>query len=164
MKPEKTPNMRSPLLLLLRIPVPWVFVLTYLAGVGLEHALPFRASNGALPGVSIAGGVVFGIGAVIAGWGLLTFRAARTTTVPGQASSRLVTWGPYRFSRNPMYIGLIVAYLGEAGILRQAWPVFLLPLVVAYVNWVVIPVEEFRLKEVFAEEYDRYRMKVRRWL
>jgi protein-S-isoprenylcysteine O-methyltransferase Ste14 len=148
----------------LRIPVPWVFVLTYLVGAGLEHALPLRAGDGALPGVSVAGGVVFGIGAVIAGWGLLTFRAARTTTVPGQASSQLVTWGPFRFSRNPMYIGLIVAYLGEAGILRQVWPVFLLPLVAAYVNWVVIPVEEAKLKEVFAEEYDRYRMKVRRWL
>jgi protein-S-isoprenylcysteine O-methyltransferase Ste14 len=136
----------------------------YLLGAGLEHALPFPAAHRALPGVSVAGGVLFGIGALIAGWGLLTFRRARTTTVPGQASSRLVTWGPYRFSRNPMYIGLIVAYLGEAGILRQVWPVFLLPLTIAYVNWVVIPVEESRLKEVFAEEYDRYRMRVRRWL
>ena len=151
-------------MLLLRIPVPWVFVLTYLLGVGLEYALPLRGGNGALRGVKVAGGVLFGIGAVIAGWGLLTFRAARTTTVPGQASSRLVTWGPYRFSRNPMYIGLIVAYLGEAGILGQAWPLFLLPLTVAYVNWVVIPVEESKLKEVFTEEYDRYRMRVRRWL
>jgi protein-S-isoprenylcysteine O-methyltransferase Ste14 len=151
-------------LLLLRIPVPWVFVLTYLLGVGLEYALPFRGGNGGLPGIKVTGGVLFGIGAVIAGWGLLTFRAARTTTVPGQASSRLVTWGPYRFSRNPMYVGLIVAYLGEAGILRQVWPLFLLPLTVAYVNWIVIPLEESKLKEVFAEEYDRYRLRVRRWL
>ena len=164
MRPGKTANTRSPLLLLLRIPVPWVFVLTYVLGAGLEYALPFGAGNGALPGVSVAGGVLFGMGAVIAGWGLLTFRAACTTTVPGQTSSRLVTWGPYRFSRNPMYIGLIVAYLGEAGILRQVWPVFLLTLTAAYVNWIVIPVEESKLKEVFAEEYDRYRMRVRRWL
>jgi protein-S-isoprenylcysteine O-methyltransferase Ste14 len=163
MRPGKAGN-RNPLLLLLRVPVPWVFVLTYLLGVGLEYALPFRAGNGGLPGIKVAGGVLFGIGAVIAGCGLLTFRAARTTTVPGQASSRLVTWGPYRFSRNPMYIGLIVAYLGEAGILRQVWPLFLLPLTVAYVNWIVIPLEESKLKEVFNEEYERYRMKVRRWL
>jgi protein-S-isoprenylcysteine O-methyltransferase Ste14 len=84
--------------------------------------------------------------------------------VPGQASSQLVTWGPYRFTRNPMYVGLTLAYLGEAGILRQIWPVILLPLVVAYVNWIVIPVEESKLREVFGEEYERYQKKVRRWL
>jgi protein-S-isoprenylcysteine O-methyltransferase Ste14 len=155
---------RSPFQLLLRIPVPWVFVLTYIIGAGLEHALPLRAGNGRLPGVNVAGGVLFGIGATLAGWGLLTFRRAQTTTVPGKASSRLVSWGPYRFSRNPMYVGLIAAYLGEAGILRQVWPVILLPLTVAYVNWIVIPLEESKLREVFSEEYDRYRMRVRRWL
>jgi protein-S-isoprenylcysteine O-methyltransferase Ste14 len=131
--------------------VPWVFVLTYIIGAVLEHALPLHPGNSRLPGVSVAGGVLFAIGAAIAGWGLLTFRRARTTTVPGQASSQLVSWGPYRFSRNPMYVGLIVAYLGEAAILRQIWPVILMPLVVAYVNWIVIPLEESKLREVFGE-------------
>ena len=126
---------------MMRIPVPWVFVLMYIIGAGLERALPLCAGMGGLPGVGVAGGALLGIGAAIAGWGLWTFRVARTTTVPGKASSRLVTWGPYRFSRNPMYVGLIVAYLGEAGILRQVWPLILLPLTVAYVNWIVIPVE-----------------------
>ena len=164
MSTSRKASTRIPFQLLLRIPVPWVFVLTYLIGAGLEHALPLSAGNGRLPGVSVAGGVLFGIGAIIAGWGLLIFRRARTTTVPGKASARLVSWGPYRFSRNPMYVGLIVAYLGEAGILRQIWPVILLPLTVAYVNWIVIPVEEAKLREVFSEEYDRYRKRVRRWL
>ena len=156
--------MSKPFQLLLRIPVPWVFVLTYIIGAMLERALPLRAANAGLPGISLAGGVLFAIGAIIAGWGLLTFRRARTTTVPGQASSQLVTWGPYRFTRNPMYIGLPLAYLGEAGLLRQIWPVILLPLTLAYVNWIVIPLEESKLGEVFSEEYRRYRKKVRRWL
>jgi protein-S-isoprenylcysteine O-methyltransferase Ste14 len=63
-----------------------------------------------------------------------------------------------------MYVGLTLAYLGEAGILRQVWPMLLLPLTVAYVNWVVIPVEEGKLTEVFGEEYERYRARVRRWV
>jgi len=154
---------RNPLRLLLHVPVPWVFVLTYLVGVGLEHTFPFRMAAAVLTGVSAAGGVMFGIGAVIAAWGLLTFQRARTTTVPGRASSQLVTWGLYRFSRNPMYVGLTLAYFGEAAILRQVWPALLLPLTVAYVNWVVIPVEEGKLKEVFGEAYERYRARVRRW-
>jgi protein-S-isoprenylcysteine O-methyltransferase Ste14 len=156
--------MSKPFRLLLRIPVPWVFILMYIIGAVLERALPLHPANGNPPGVSVAGGVLFAIGATIAAWGLLTFRRARTTTVPGQASSRLVTWGPYRFTRNPMYVGLTLAYLGEAGLLRQIWPVILLPLVVAYVNWIVIPLEESKLREVFSEEYDRYQKKVRRWL
>jgi protein-S-isoprenylcysteine O-methyltransferase Ste14 len=63
-----------------------------------------------------------------------------------------------------MYVGLVLAYLGEAGILGQVWPMFLLPLTVAYMNWVVIPVEEGKLKEVFGEAYERYRARVRRWM
>lgn len=161
--PSKTPD-RNPLRLLMRLPVPWVFVLAYLMGAGLEQAAPLAAGQGGVSGLRAVGGIMFGLGAIVAAWGLLTFRRARTTTVPGRASSRLVTWGPYRFSRNPMYVGLSLAYLGEAGMLRQAWPVILLPLVLAYLNWTVIPVEESKLREVFAEDYERYRARVRRWL
>jgi protein-S-isoprenylcysteine O-methyltransferase Ste14 len=153
----------NPLRLLMHIPVPWVFVLTYLLGVGLESARPPTVRTKA-PLVGVAGGALFAIGAAIAAWSLLIFHKARTTTVPGKPSSQLVTWGPYRFSRNPMYVGLVVAYLGEAGILKQVWPVALLPLTVAYINWIVVPVEEARLTEGFREAYEQYRARVRRWL
>jgi protein-S-isoprenylcysteine O-methyltransferase Ste14 len=63
-----------------------------------------------------------------------------------------------------MYVGLVLAYLGEAAILRQVWPAFFLPLVIAYVNWVVIPVEERKLTEVFGSEYAKYQTSTRRWL
>ena len=165
-RPIKKPqeSSRNPIRLLMRIPVPWVFILTYLVGVGLELAYPFYTRTEPLHGVAIAGAVLFVIGGTIAGWGLLIFRRARTTTVPGRTSCKLVTWGPYRFSRNPMYVGLVLAYLGEAGILKQAWPIVLLPLTVAYLNWVVIPVEEAKLTEVFGQDYELYRARVRRWI
>jgi protein-S-isoprenylcysteine O-methyltransferase Ste14 len=149
----------SPFRWLMRVPVPWVFVLAYLAGVAVERVWPSDLHVGLAVGV-----VVFALGAIVAGWGLATFHKAGTTTVPGRASARLVTWGPYRFSRNPMYVGLSLAYVGEAFLLRQAWPLVLLPLVVAYVNWVVIPVEEAKLTEVFGAEYLSYRARTRRWL
>jgi protein-S-isoprenylcysteine O-methyltransferase Ste14 len=101
---------------------------------------------------------------VIAGRSLLIFHKARTTTVPGRASAKLVTWGPYRISRNPMYVGLTLAYLGEAGLLKQLWPVIVLPLVLAYINSIVIPVEEARLKEVLGEDYGHYCSRTRRWI
>lgn len=157
-------RMRNPFRLLLHVPVPWVFVLTYLAGVGLEHAVRSSVARPASPVIGLAGGALFLIGAVIAGWGLMTFRKARTTTVPGERSAQLVTWGPYRFTRNPMYVGLTLAYLGEVGMLHHVWPVVLLPCVLAYVNWIVIPLEESRLGEVFGAEYVEYQARVRRWI
>lgn len=121
--------------------MPWVYVLLYLAGVGLGRAFHFRALS-ARPLVGDVSLAVFLAGAALAAWGWLTFRHAKTTRVPGQVSTTLVTWGPYRFSRNPMYVGLAAAYLGEAGMLRQTGPILVLPLVLAYLNWVVIPLED----------------------
>ncbi|HEX5410541.1 MAG TPA: isoprenylcysteine carboxylmethyltransferase family protein [Terriglobia bacterium] len=149
---------------LMRIPVPWVFVLAYLAGVGLEAVCFQSHFFSATPLISEVGALVFLAGAGLAAWGWLLFRRARTTRVPGRASSTMVIWGPYRFTRNPMYLGLTIAYLGEAGILRQLWPVLLLPLVLAYLNWIVIPVEEEKLRQVFGTRYEKYRARVGRWV
>src|SRR6476660_9686353 len=91
-------SFRNPIRLLLHVPVPWVFVLTYLVGAGLEFARSLVIPTGALIGVVVAGGVLFAVGAVIAGLSLLIFRAERTTTVPGRGSSQLVTWGLYQLS------------------------------------------------------------------
>jgi protein-S-isoprenylcysteine O-methyltransferase Ste14 len=146
------------------VPVPWVFVLTYLIGVGLDHALPFNVHPQTPLVLLVVGAVLFALGAAFAGWGWVIFHKAGTTRVPGKPSTTLVKWGPYRASRNPMYVGLALAYLGEACMLKQMWPVLLLPLTVAYLNWIVIPVEEARLQEVFHTEYDDYRARVRRWM
>jgi protein-S-isoprenylcysteine O-methyltransferase Ste14 len=157
-----TVGVRQPFQLLLHVPVPWVFVLIYLTGVALERVAP-SAWGGPAAGLGAAGGVLLALGVFVAGWGWLTFRRARTTTAPGETSTQLVTWGPYRFTRNPMYVGLILAYVGEAGILHRVWPVVVRPLVVAYVHWVVIPVEESKLRDAFGERFERYRERVRRW-
>jgi protein-S-isoprenylcysteine O-methyltransferase Ste14 len=63
-----------------------------------------------------------------------------------------------------MYVGLTIAYLGEMGILAQIAPIIPLLLVVAYVNWIVIPVEETQLRGLFGEDYARYCESVGRWL
>ena len=155
--------MKNPVRFLLHVPVPWVFVLTYLLGVVLEHVHHGTLSPTAASVSKTVGAVLFAVGAVIAGWGLVLFGKAKTTTVPGKLSGKLVTWGPYRFTRNPMYVGLVLAYLGEAGLLKQVWPVVLLPFTVAYINWTVIPVEEAKLQEAFHDDYKQYRLQVRRW-
>jgi protein-S-isoprenylcysteine O-methyltransferase Ste14 len=149
---------------LLRVPVPWVFVLAYLAGAGLEAAFHLGGVIRDWKFLTLAGAVVFALGAALAGSGWRIFHGARTTRVPGEASTTLVTWGPYRFTRNPMYVGLSVAYIGEAAMLHQIVPLVLLPLIIVYLNRVVIPVEEERLRAVFGAEYERYQNSVGRWL
>ena len=149
---------------MLRVPVPWVFVLSYLFGVALESALRLHGRLSGYAWLVPLGGVVFALGAAVAAWGWLLFHRAGTTRVPGESSTTLVTGGPYRFTRNPMYVGLSLAYLGEAGLLQQFVPVILLPFVILYLNQVVIPLEEERLRAAFGQTYVGYQARVRRWL
>ena len=150
--------------ILLKIPVPWVFVITYLIGVVLQVIFPFKfQSVEAINFILVAGFALFATGAFFAAWSLIIFHRARTTTTPGEQSAKLVTEGPYRLTRNPMYISLILAYLGEVGFLNQIWPLLVLPLMLLYVNWIVIPIEENLLRNDFKSEYENYCKFVRRW-
>ena len=149
---------------LLRVPVPWVFVLNYLLGVALQWIAPLPLAWMLPVRPDIVGGVLFVLGAVVAGAGWFAFHKAGTTRVPGQVSTTFVSWGPYRMTRNPMYVGLSLAYLGEAAMLRQIWPALLLPLTLIYLQRVVIPLEETRLRETFGAQYIAYCARVRRWI
>ena len=149
---------------LFHVPVPWVFVLGYLLGALLERIAPIGSGWTRPVRTDVVGAVLFIAGVVVAGWGWFTFHRAGTTRVPGKVSSTMVTWGPYRFSRNPMYVGLSLAYLGEAGLLHQLWPALLLPLTLAYLQWFIIPLEESKLRDIFGPAFDSYRATVRRWI
>jgi len=151
--------------ILLKIPVPWVFVLAYLISLLFQFNIHFpEFGDTARHCIFLSGIVLFVFGGILAAWSLLIFRRARTTTVPGKNSNKLITVGPYRFSRNPMYISLTLAYLGEAGLLVQFWPVAFLPIVLLYINLVVIPLEEKILNSDFGDIYTTYCRKVRRWM
>ena len=153
----------SPIRMLLHIPVPWVYVLTYLIALIPQKIFPVRIHpQETLTIIKIAGAILFVIGAFFASWSLIIFHKAHTTTTPGESSNKLVMSGPFKISRNPMYVSLILAYLGEAGLLAQIWPVLFLPLTILYVNRIVIPLEEEVLKKSFGD-YQNYIGRVRRW-
>lgn len=150
---------------LMRVPPPFLFVLTFLAGLGLQHLLPLS-----LTAINIANVVHF-IGKGLAGVGVLLalccvgmFLLSRTTLIPFGTAAQMLTQGPYRISRNPMYVSLVLVYLGVAAILTQAWPLLLLPLPITVLHGIVIPFEETRMREVFGEAFDHYCTRVRRWL
>lgn len=113
-------------------------------------------------------GVVLSVaGIAIAILGLREFRRAQTTFDPHRIdeTSALVTAGPYRFTRNPMYLGLLSVVVGFGLALGQLTPLLVGPLVfVALITMLQIRPEEQMMATLFGAEYDQYRSRVRRWL
>jgi protein-S-isoprenylcysteine O-methyltransferase Ste14 len=98
-------------------------------------------------------------------WAIVLFRREGTEVNPTSTINRkLVTNGPYRFTRNPMYLGLVILSLGIA-VWVGTWPMFIVPLAIfATTNWVHIPFEEAKMRRQFGETYVDYIERVRRWI
>lgn len=149
----------------IHLPIPWIFTIGYLIGIVLQLLVPVSFDPGFWFAVTqILGVICLAIGAVLAFWAQWIFRKQHTTTIPTEATTSLVTWGPYRSSRNPMYLGLFLFFVGLSAIAVSMWSVLLLLLVLSYVNWVVVPVEERQLEKLFGHAYQNYRRNVRRWI
>ena len=150
---------------LMLVPPPLLFVVTFLAGAGLQHALPITVRSAMIVRVDHAlGTALLAVGLLLALGCLVMFLRGRTTIVPHRGASRLVTSGPYRFTRNPMYLSLVVTYLGVAVLTGMFWPLVLLPLPVLAMDRLVIPYEEKSLRAGFGEVCEEYFARVRRWL
>ena len=98
------------------------------------------------------------------GWSLWLFRRHETGLLPGQATHTMIEEGPYRLSRNPLYVGLLKLYLGLALLAPTFWGLLLFPAAVLLVLWGAIRPEEQFLHERFGAPYDDYTRRVRRWL
>ncbi len=146
---------------LLFVPPPLAFVLAFLCGVAINSAvplalpMPFARAIGA---IAIAAGGALMIGAVA------LFILRRTTIIPFADPSGLVASGPYRITRNPMYVGLALAYSGIALALPSLWSLLFLPLPLLLLEAVVIPFEEGRMRAAFGSHYAAYCRRVPRWL
>jgi len=114
-------------------------------------------------GVALLLGVA---GQVISVGGMIAFRRAKTTINPFKpaAASSLVSEGVYRYTRNPMYAGLLLTLIGWAAFLSNPLALLLLPLFVLYINRFQIDPEERVLSSLFGAEYSDYKNRVRRWL
>ena len=156
---ENTP---APLLLL--IPPPLVYASGFGVGLVLDWLVPW--SPGFLhsaPAWWIGWALFFAAGALACSCiGLFVLR--QTTVIPHGQPSRLVTGGPFAVSRNPIYVSLTAAYCGAALVIARLWPLLLLPAAIAWMQVVVIPFEERRLRETFGQAYADYCRRVRRWL
>jgi protein-S-isoprenylcysteine O-methyltransferase Ste14 len=149
-----------------RFPPPFIYVAAYLVGLAVERwivRVPL-STPGTRPWLMMAGWAVIVIGASIVASGLVTFRLAPTAIMPFRPASRIVRRGPYRFTRNPMYLGLAILYAGLALLFDTAVPLVLLPLAIVAMRVFVIDREERYLTDAFGEDYRQYQREVRRWL
>ena len=110
--------------------------------------------------------IIWCLGITISLAGVLEFRRARTTVNPlnPQAATAMVTSGIYRYSRNPMYVGLLFVLIGWALWLSNVIAFLLPPFFVLYINRFQIEPEERALSAKFGEAFRKYRRLVRRWL
>jgi len=122
-----------------------------------DFELPWRELFAAL---LLIGALIIGLAAVYG------FRRAKTTVNPlkPEASTALVTGGLYRWTRNPMYLAMLLLLLAWACIVSNWAALAILPLFVAYLNRFQIGPEERALQARFGAEFESYRRKVRRWL
>ena len=96
--------------------------------------------------------------------GRRALRDAKTNVNPYEPTTALVTGGPYRFTRNPLYLGLTLMYGGISALANALWAALLLPFVLVVMRRGVIEREERYLEGIFGEEYVRYKARVGRWL
>jgi protein-S-isoprenylcysteine O-methyltransferase Ste14 len=111
------------------------------------------------------GFVLIVAGLAFAGWARQTFRRENAEIMPSSAThSSLVTSGPFRFTRNPMYLGILVIAVGTA-LVAGTWLMWLVPVLLFVLdNFVIIPFEERSMEHTFGDAFRAYRARVRRWI
>lgn len=147
----------------LRIP-PLALLLVFATGmVVVAYAVPAAVAVPWREALAVALAVA---GASVALAGVVAFRKHRTTVNPftPEQSSSLVSTGIYRFSRNPMYLGFLLALAGLSALLANWASALLIPVFVAYMNRFQIQPEERALRQRFGQQFATYAATVRRWL
>ncbi len=140
--------------------------LLYMGALGIGCALHLVYPVHLFPEIAarVCAAVTALAGAALGPGGLRVLRRAGTPVNPRQGTRALVTSGPYRISRNPLYLSLLCLYFCVAFLLDDLWPFVLALPLIALLDRGVIAREERYLERKFGEEYRRYCSRVRRWI
>jgi|SRR5579859_5937189 len=147
-----------------RFPPPLVFVGFMLAGVAVQRFALRLASNAGLIVRAVAGGLLVAGGLALVLWAVGGFRRSGRSPEPWLPSSILILEGPYRFSRNPMYVGMTAIQAGIGAALDNGWVVLFAAAALAVVHVMAVRPEEQYLEETFGADYVALKRRVRRYL
>jgi protein-S-isoprenylcysteine O-methyltransferase Ste14 len=145
----------------IRPPVAWG--LAFVAGLGADWLYPLPFVPASVPRAWVGGGV-FAVGFVLAIWAIVTMRKAGTRVEIHKPTTTIVANGPYRVTRNPIYIGM---FLGQAGLAIGFDSLWILATLVPFcfvIRYGVIAREESYLERRFGAVYLGYKSRVRRWV
>ena len=144
------------------LPPPLYFGVAFGAGMLLQQEFSLALPD--FPGRQWLGILVLAAGIICGPMLAATFLLRRTTLNPFVSPSAFFEKGIYRLSRNPMYLGVILIYLGGCLLAGSLWPLLLLVLPLAILTQIVIPYEEASMRQTFGAAYDAYCGRVRRWI
>jgi protein-S-isoprenylcysteine O-methyltransferase Ste14 len=145
-----------------RIDAPILLAITTLLTIALQQLIPLPF----LPALSsrISGTVLFIVGFAFGFPALRGMLRASTTPNPHRPTTALVRDATFRFTRNPMYLGMLISYAGLFIFFQNPWFLLFLPFLVWFLtSWVIIPEEKY-LEEKFGREYIDFKSSVRRWI
>jgi protein-S-isoprenylcysteine O-methyltransferase Ste14 len=143
-------------------PPPLIYLVPLLIALAVGHWWPRPVLP---PSMSlIIGSLLLVCGIVFLYPAISVFRRARTPAEPWKPTSALVAAGPYRITRNPMYVGFTFVYTGISLAVNSLWPLLLLPVILVVMQRLVIQREERYLERKFGDKYREYASTVRRWL
>jgi protein-S-isoprenylcysteine O-methyltransferase Ste14 len=146
---------------IVRPPIAWA--LAVLAGLALNWLMPLPF----LPAVVSAGwlgATVFAFALALVAWAIITMTRAGSNVPTNLPSTTIVETGPYRFTRNPIYLGMVLGLIGLAIAFNGLWLLMTLVPFALVIRYGVITREEAYLERKFGDVYRRYRARVRRWL
>jgi protein-S-isoprenylcysteine O-methyltransferase Ste14 len=142
---------------------PIALVLAIIGGIALDRLLPLPWLPSDLPAGWI-GWAVFVLGLALLVWAAVTITKAGSNVPTNQPTTTIVESGPYRFSRNPIYIGMFLGLIGLAIALNTLWLLVVMVLFALILRYGVVAREEAYLERKFGDAYRGYRSRVRRWL
>lgn len=149
-----------------RIFPPAIPLLTVLAGVGLDWLYPMHLGFelGAPERYWLGGAIVVGALLGLGLWSVLLMRRSGQSENPWKPTTEIIRGGPFRFTRNPMYLQMVLVCIGFAVVLMNFWVLALTPICALLLQAMAIVPEERYLESKFGEVYLEYKRRVRRWI
>jgi len=146
------------------LPPPIFVILVFLLSLLCQNIFPITKVLWQTSIPFLAGILCFVLGFIIAIPAIIKFRESKNTLITFKPTNSLQTSGIYKYSRNPMYLGLVIFYVGGSFFFGNLWSLLFIPLIVFTLTKFVIIKEEKYLQRKFGDSYNAYCKIVKRWI